>query len=163
METYPQELPVQEDILVNFENRLVQASGGKRFVNYIIDLVVFYALFFGVVVVVLTINPEALGDLEDDSLGSNILDRIISLLLYGMYMFVVEAVFKGKSLGKLITRTRAVHEDGTPLTVKTAFLRGLSRAVPFNAFSALGTPSHPWHDRWTNTYVIDEQESNTYA
>ena len=75
-------------------------------------------------------------------------------------MFLVEALFKGKSLGKLITGTRAVNEDGSNLSAKTALLRGLSRAVPFNAFSALGTPSYPWHDKWTNSYVIDEKESN---
>ncbi len=75
-------------------------------------------------------------------------------------MFVIEAAFKGKSLGKLITGTRAVNEDGTNVTVKAAFFRGLSRAVPFNAFSALGNPTYPWHDKWTKTYVIDERESN---
>jgi hypothetical protein len=31
--------------------------------------------------------------------------------------------------------------------------------VPFEAFSALGTPSYPWHDKWTRTVVIDEKAS----
>ncbi|HEX9513187.1 MAG TPA: hypothetical protein VF939_22005 [Puia sp.] len=31
--------------------------------------------------------------------------------------------------------------------------------VPFEVFSALGSPCHPWHDRWTDTLVIDERLS----
>ncbi len=87
------------------------------------------------------------------------MDRIITLLLYGLFMGTIEAITKGRSLGKLITKTKAVNEDGTSISVSTAFTRGLSRAVPFNSFSALGNPPHPWHDKWTKTYVIDIKDS----
>lgn len=151
----------EQHLFADNEYQLVQASGGKRFANYIIDLVVFYALLFGSGIVIGLLNPSAFDSIpEDDSLGYNLLDRLLGLVFYGIYMFIVEALFKGKSLGKLITGTRAVNEDGSNITPKTALLRGLSRAVPFNAFSALGTPSYPWHDRWTRSYVIDEKESN---
>ena len=88
------------------------------------------------------------------------METLLYLLLFVLYMFGTEALFKGKSLGKLITGTRAVNEDGSDISAKTALLRGLSRIVPFEAFSALGNPSYPWHDKWTNTYVIDEKASN---
>jgi len=154
----------QEHLFAEPEYQLVQASSGKRFANYIIDLVVFYALLFGSGIIIGLLNPVALDSIsEDDSVGFNLLDRLLGLVLYGLYMFVIEALFKGKSLGKLITGTRAVNEDGSNVSVKTAFFRGLSRAVPFNAFSALGTPAYPWHDRWTKSYVIDEKESNRPA
>ena len=80
-------------------------------------------------------------------------------VIYGTYMFIIEALMKGKSIGKLITGTRAVRQDGYALTLRDAQLRGLCRMVPFNPFSALGNPSYPWHDRWTRTYVIDEKLS----
>ena len=151
----------EQHLFADPEYHLVQASGGKRFANYIIDLLVFYALLFGTGVIIGLLNPVALDSIsEDDSLGASLLDRLVGIILYGLYMFVVEALFKGKSLGKLITGTRAVNEDGSNISAKTALLRGLSRAVPFNAFSALGTPAYPWHDKWTNSYVIDERESN---
>ncbi|HEV8508744.1 MAG TPA: RDD family protein, partial [Chitinophagaceae bacterium] len=73
---------------------------------------------------------------------------------YGMYMGLIEAVFKGRSIGKLITGTIAVNNDGSRINGQTALLRGLSRAVPFNALSALGSPCYPWHDRWNKTYVV---------
>lgn len=77
-----------------------------------------------------------------------------------MYMFVNEYFMKGKSIGKFITGTRAVNQDGSQISVRTALMRSLIRMVPFEAFSALGTPSFPWHDKWTSTYVIDEKNSN---
>jgi uncharacterized RDD family membrane protein YckC len=151
----------EQHLFADNEYQLVQASGGKRFANYIIDLIVFYALLFGSGVIIGLLNPAAFDSIpEDDNFGYNLLDRLLGLILYGLYMFIVEALFKGKSLGKIITGTRAVNEDGSNISAKTALLRGLSRAVPFNAFSALGTPSYPWHDKWSNSYVIDEKESN---
>jgi uncharacterized RDD family membrane protein YckC len=92
--------------------------------------------------------------------GFNLAGRLIVLVLYGMYMGLMEAAFKGRSLGKLITGTVAVNEDGSRISGQTALLRGLSRAVPFNAFSALGTPSYPWHDKWNKTYVVEYKDVN---
>lgn len=150
----------EQHLFAEPEYHLVQASMGKRFANYLVDLLVFYALVFAGGFVLAIISPQTIESINEDDPGFNLLDRLFTLLLYGLYMFVVEAAFKGKSLGKLITGTRAVNEDGTDVTAKAAFFRGLSRAVPFNALSALGNPTYPWHDKWTKTYVIDERESN---
>ncbi len=150
----------QQDLFASPEYHLVQASAGKRFANYIIDLLVFYALVFFTAIAIAILNPVALDSINEDDTGFNIVEQLAGLLLYALFMFATEAIFKGKSLGKLITGTRAVNEDGTNVSTKAAMLRGHSRAVPFNAFSALGTPTYPWHDKWTKTYVIDERGSN---
>jgi len=142
------------------EYHLVQASSGKRFANYIIDILVFYSLMFLTGIVIALLNPAAIDSINEEDTGFNLMERLVGLVLYGLYMFAIEAIFKGKSLGKLITGTRAVNEDGSNVSPKAALLRGLSRAVPFNALSALGSPAYPWHDKWTNTYVIDEKGSN---
>lgn len=148
----------EDNLLTGFDNSIVRASGGKRFLNYIIDLVSFYAVLFAAAILIAIASPGLL-DFSDEAPGFGLLDRVISLLLYGIYMFIVEAVFKGKSLGKLITGTRAVNLDGSRISTTTALGRGFSRAVPFNPFSALGTPSDPWHDRWNKTLVMDEKLS----
>ncbi len=146
------------DLLDIYESNIVRADTGKRLANYIIDLVLFYLLAFGVGVVLAIAAPSALDSL-DSSPGFGIADRIITLFLYALYMFAQEALFKGKSLGKLITGTRAVNLDGSPISTTSAFLRGLSRAVPFCVFSAFGSPCNPWQDRWTDTLVMDEKKS----
>jgi uncharacterized RDD family membrane protein YckC len=147
-----------QDILTDFETLVVQASLKKRFANYIIDVIFFYLLCILIGVVIAIVNPSLLENFDGYS-GSGFIDRLLDLLFYGIYMFIFEAVFKGRTVGKWITGTRAVHEDGSPISVQTALLRGLSRAVPFEAFSAFGDPSYPWHDRWTDSYVIDLKQS----
>lgn len=150
----------QQHLLADFEVHLVQAGSGKRLANYLIDLVVFYLLLFCVGVVLAVFDPNASQDLNSVTALGTLVNRLITLLCYGLYMGLVEGLFKGKSLGKVITGTRAVNEDGSQISFKTGFLRGLSRAVPFDAFSALGQPPYPWHDKWTNTYVIIQRESS---
>jgi len=148
----------QEHLLTNFEDHIVRAEAGKRLANYIIDLIVFYVLIYGLGILLAIFAPTSLAFL-DDSPGLGLADRLLTLLLYATYMSLVETIFKGKSLGKLITGTRAVNLDGSRISSKTAFLRGLSRAVPFCVLSAFGNPCNPWQDRWTDTLVMDEKQS----
>lgn len=143
--------------LLSDELEFERASTGKRFANYVIDLIVFYMLIFLVAFGIAAASPETLASLDDDSPSFNLVDRIITLFMYGFYMSLVEGLLKGKSIGKYITRTRAVNLDGSPITFGTAFGRGFSRAVPFCAFSAFGDPSNPWQDRWTNTMVVNDK------
>ena len=72
-------------------------------------------------------------------------------------MAIMEAGYKGKTIGKFLTKTRAVNVDGSPISIKTAFARGFIRAIPINLLSALTPACNPWHDKWTNTTVIMEE------
>lgn len=149
-----------QDLFDDIQYRLVQASIGKRFINYFIDAIIFGLLTFIALIIFGTINPEALESfIKANETGFSFSQQLLIQVIYGTYMFIVEALFKGKSLGKLVTGTRAVRRDGTTILLRDAQLRGLCRMVPFNAFSALGSPSYPWHDRWTKTFVIDEKLS----
>ncbi|HTI91139.1 MAG TPA: RDD family protein [Puia sp.] len=140
----PQQDLLSGDLLVSLQ----QASAGKRFANYLIDLVVFY--IFIIILYASLVRADVL------SLDINpIVDRLLTLICYGFFMGIYEGIFRGRTLGKLITSTKAVNEDGTRISFSTALVRGLSRAVPFETFSAFGDPSHPWHDKWTRTYVVD--------
>jgi uncharacterized RDD family membrane protein YckC len=133
-----------------------RASSGKRFANYIIDIIVFYLLLFMLGVVLAVAAPSTFTSWTSDSNSFGLMDRLLSIFFYAVYMSIVEALLKGKSVGKFITKTRAVNLDGTPISASTAFSRGFSRAVPFCAFSALGSECNPWQDRWTNTMVIND-------
>lgn len=139
--------PVSPEINLEY----CRASAGKRFLNYIIDLAAFYIIFIGIVVAVSIISPGLFDNMN------NLLDRLITLICYGLIMGLIEAAANGKSLGKLITRTKAVNIDGTEIDFQKAFVRNIIRSIPFNALSALGTPSNPWHDKWSDTIVIDEK------
>jgi len=143
----------EQNIFDDFTPQLTQAGSGKRLANYLIDLVSFYVFMYLFSYVLVNISYDLAVIIYGDD--NAILGRLIVLLLYGMYMGLIEAVFKGRSFGKLITGTIAVNEDGSRISGLTALLRGLSRAVPFNALSALGSRCYPWHDRWNKTYVVN--------
>lgn len=159
MEDNQLQQPQEHHLFDDFTNQLTQASSGKRLANYLIDLVGFYVFmyFFSYVLVIVSYDLAVIIYGEGDA-AMELLGRLIILVFYGMYMGLLEALFKGRSLGKLITGTIAVNEDGTCISGQTALLRGLSRAVPFNALSALGSRCYPWHDRWTKTYVVNYKE-----
>jgi len=153
---YEQQPDNSED-LFSSQPPLIRAASGKRLTNLLIDRVAFYLLLMLMGLLMGMVTPQAVTYLK--SIADNrLLDFLITSFLYALFMSVQEAALGGKSLGKLITGTRAVMEDGTPLSTHAAFSRGLARIVPFEPFSALfDNPPHPWHDRWTNSMVIDEK------
>ena len=142
---------------IHFETEPKRATTSQRFANYLIDIILFYILFFIFSFIVALAAPSFFGNVDTGSGPYKLLDRLITLVLYALYMGSVEALFNGKSLGKLVTKTRAVNSDGSKISVYKAFERGFSRAVPFCAFSAFGNPSNPWQDRWTDTMVVEEK------
>ncbi len=142
--------------------KLVPASYGKRLANYLIDFVAFSFLMSFLLVVVAPVYPLADKIKAKQPIGLE--DQLMISFFYGLYMSVMEAILKGKSIGKYITGTRAVTENGLPVSTQTAFVRGLIRLIPFpfeqlSAISfTLSTP-YPWHDRWSRSLVVDEASS----
>ena len=142
------------------EPEYVRAETGTRFLNYIIDMVIFYVFMFLLGVFLYIAFPNAMESyIAEDDGGFNLGEKLLSLLLYAIYMSLLEAILQGKSFGKMITKTRAVNWDGSRISAGTAFARGFSRAVPLCVLSAFGTPCNPWQDRWPDTMVIDERKS----
>jgi uncharacterized RDD family membrane protein YckC len=141
------------------EIQLVPATTGQRFLNYLIDnLLMQYGLSFltgsAVGVLIGLLFPDYALRLSQSTSQLDLLPLAygIAIVNYLLYYTICEKAFKGYTLGKLITGTRAIREDGDELTFKDALLRSLSRLVPFEAFSAFG--GYPWHDSWTKTRVI---------
>lgn len=142
--------PEVTDILTDDIFLAEEASVGQRFVNYLID----YASFYLLLILISSVLAYTFGDsffvmLEE---VPQLVDRLFSLVLFGFYMMFVEGIMQGRSIGKFVTRTRAVTIDGYTLNWKEAAKRGFTRMVPFDTLSALN--GHPWHDRWTKTMVI---------
>jgi len=145
----------QQSYLSDLEFNPVLAGAGQRFADYLIDLIAFFIFVF----LLMFVFVRAGGTIYSypPYSAQDLLYRAVMLLFYAMFMFLQEMIFKGRSIGKFITGTKAVNEDGTEMEPKTTFVRSLSRAVPFEAFSAFG--AHPWHDKWTKTYVVDVKKT----
>jgi len=134
------------------------ASQSQRFGNYLIDLVVQYviAIVIGVVVVLVAQLSgffdvaawfNSMNKLQEYALGI-----VISIVYYGL----METLF-ARSIGKYITKTVVVREDGSKPDATTILKRTLCRLIPFDALSFLGN-GNGWHDSISDTYVVKKNE-----
>jgi len=151
----------QQDLFTESDlNEYEPASNGQRFLNYLIDILfVRYALsyVFGYAIgyLLVAISGDFYIDIVSDtnSVSFWIFTYFLGAIIFIVYYTSCEKFFKGYSLGKIITGTKAVREDGRELSFKDALLRSLSRIVPFEPLS-IWFDNGLWHDRWTKTVVI---------
>jgi uncharacterized RDD family membrane protein YckC len=130
------------------------ASVGQRFLNYLIDIIFFYIIVIALTAVAVISFGEFILQ-EDNSTGmSALLQYLISYTIYVATYTFFETVTNGRTIGKMVTKTRAVKLDGSAISFNDALKRSLVRIIPVEAFSAFG--GNPWHDRWTDTKVIRE-------
>ena len=152
---------IQEDLLeseIHPYFQYIHATQAQRFLNFVIDNILMrlgltYVTGYLLGQLLLALTPQLLYRLvaEDGKLGLYALSFFIGIINYLFYYTLCEKLFKGQTLGKLITGTRALRTDGEELAFRDALLRSLSRLVPFEVFSGFGVP---WHDAWTNTMVV---------
>lgn len=139
-----------------------EATRSQRFLNFLVDglacVLLFYPVgsilsavlyrfgadIFAAVRTPLRAWPAALG---------------LFLLIAGAYYFVVETATRGRSLGKWLTGTEAVREDGGLLASRDVFRRSLLRLIPLDPISGLA--GRIWHDRFSKTRVV--QRRKTFA
>lgn len=126
------------------------ASQGIRLANYLIDAISMYVIVFVLAVIVVIVSgpvfTSELSDIESKGLG------ILSMILY--YGFC-ETVW-GRTIGKVLTKTKVVNKSGVKPSFSQIIKRTISRIVPFEPFSFLGSanPALGWHDKWSDTFVV---------
>ena len=129
-----------EDILLNHSfliplfNNDIKASKIKRVLNFIIDHLII------VITYLILLFPDY-NNYQSSTL-------LVLILLY--YLFF-EGLFN-TTIGKLITRTRIVSNNGTE--PGNIFIRTLGRFIPFEPLSFIFF-ENGWHDKISNTQVID--------
>lgn len=146
----------QTNVLSDFtEPQFKLASVGQRFLNCLIDLIAFYLLAFIAGIIAGIIGVVMQTDSDNVLPGAAQLLFLFSFLaIYVLYYTLLEGT-KGKTLGKLLTRTKAMQIDGSPLGYKKAFLRTLCRFVPFE-FISVFFGGFMWHDQWTYSMTVQD-------
>ena len=133
-----------------------------RFVNYIVDWVA-----IGVIIrpIKFCIAYLTLGEKYREYIYYKVIDLehldwevlqqnlYVSMAVTFLYYLIFEGVTRGRTLGKIMTDTTAITQDGTPFTFTHAFARTLCRFIPFEPLSAL-ISYLPWHDSITKTAVV---------
>nr|WP_315145381.1 RDD family protein [uncultured Flavobacterium sp.] len=135
------------------------ASRGQRFLNYVIDTIIIYFLIFGVsfITAIIATYIGATGFLDWLQNINGLEEYLIYFLIMIPYFTLMESIFS-KSIGKFITKTMVVLEDGSKPESGTILRRTVCRIIPFDGLSFLGTPSRGWHDSITDTYVVRKDD-----
>ena len=152
---------IQKDVLADEIHPYFQyshATQGQRFLNFLIDNIamrftISYITGYGVGYVLGYIFPDFMISVVNDNNAITIilLAYIVGIFNYIIYYGFCEKLFRGQTIGKFFTKTKAIRNDGEELTLKDALLRSLCRLIPFEVFSGFGVP---WHDSLTNTMVV---------
>lgn len=144
----------------NDENRVAEfspTSAGKRFINYLVDIIIVLVLMAGYV----RLFANGGDKMFDESSALSFYFYQIPFLL--IYYTVLESVFY-TTAGKCLTNTIVVNEYAERPGFMQVVGRSFSRLIPLEAFSFLGS-GRGWHDSLTNSYVvdsIDRDELNKY-
>jgi uncharacterized RDD family membrane protein YckC len=134
---------------------LVEANRSQRFFNLLADLCVMMLIYIPVFQNLIRVEGftnffrpvEAIvGDR-----GTLYLIMAIARICYYM---LFEGLFQSTP-GKLLSETRVTNDTGGIPGLGNIAGRTFSRFVPFEALSFLG--SHGWHDKWSDTYVLQEK------
>ena len=136
------------------------ASAGKRFANFLIDLVILYILTFmfafTVAMILAAVYPDALKYMVE---GNVLLNYGFAFVVWSLYYGLLEGG-TGRSIGKFVTKTKVVDMNGNIPSYGAIFKRTLSRFIPFEAFSFLGSDAVGWHDQISDTRVVEIDPPN---
>ncbi len=131
------------------------ASQGKRFLNYLLDLVfivIFILVFYFILGIILAlVAPSTLSDMEE---GNKLLQYLVSFIVSMIYYTSFEAI-TGRSIAKYVTKTKVVTEIGEKPNFKMIVIRSFCRFIPLEAFSFFFNDGSGWHDTISSTKVIN--------
>ena len=131
------------------------ASQNRRFVNFIVDQIVVRIIIFGFAFVFgMFLGSIGSDALLDDPVALNMIFIPLGLLLFLLYFVGMEAA-TGATIGKLLTGTKVVNEQGQKPSFGQIIGRSFARLIPFEPFSFFfGDNTTGWHDSLSKTKVI---------
>lgn len=151
IEQVEQELTEKETEKKELDSRKVPSW--TRLIHFVVDVIGFFltAMILGLIFELFL--PTSDQDIMT-LLGLGLI--LIAFFLYFVYM---EYKYQ-KTIGKFLTKTKVVMNDGRKPELNEIFIRTACRLIPFDRISFLFT-RNGLHDRLSNTTVIkDEKEKN---
>ena len=152
------------------EHTVTVIGFGRRFVANLIDgLIVFFISFilmgvFAVLsIIVASYNPY--GDL----VGFNALFFVSAILISVIYYVRFWAKSAGQTIGKGMLGIRVISTDGSSISVSKGIIRYFGYIVSGLIFSlgfiwiTFDGKRQGWHDKMAGTYVIEEDDDETFS
>jgi uncharacterized RDD family membrane protein YckC len=138
-------ITISQDMLVDRPVRLA---------NMVLDVIAIYIIIFTITFFIALVSQDfviwvsTLGDF-----GYNVMGAVMMLTYYTVIEFTTQ-----RSIGKYITGTIVIMEDGSKPALKAVLIRSLCRLIPFEAFSFFREDSRGWHDTISDTYVVNAKK-----
>jgi uncharacterized RDD family membrane protein YckC len=145
---------MKKEFYVNDE---ILASNAQRFANYIIDFIA--QLIMAILLLIILSTLSGIMGFNGIYKFHNI-NKLQEYLIGGMviiFYYIPFELFSSRTLGKYITRTIVVDENGLKPSSGQIIKRSFCRIIPFEVFSFLGSPCHGWHDSLSDTYVVQKK------
>jgi serine/threonine protein kinase len=129
------------------------AGRGRRFANLLLDSIFSFVFnyFFAAIFINFLYQTNLLYYWYISNEFLIIFSMFISFFLY----FSIVEFLTGRTLAKLITKTKVINENGVKPSFRSILIRTLCRLIPFEPFSFLGSKSTGWHDKLSKTLVVD--------
>ena len=146
----------------------ILASHSQRFLNLLMDYIAQLFLFIIAFAIATTIaeangNKEFMANFVKNDIAQYTFVTCIALVYYNFF-----EIFFARTVGKFITQTIVVDENGEKPNHERILVRTLCRLIPFEIFSFLGITARGWHDSISKTYVVnktllDEKKKQFYS
>ena len=142
-----------------FVDDYVMATMPQRLVNYLVDTAMQLVLLFGAAVISFIIGDllgtkkpvEFVAKLDQNRVALYTVTYTVTLIYYNFF-----EILWARTVGKFITQTVVVDENGEKPSYENIMIRSLCRLIPFNPLSVLlGTRG--WHDSLSKTYVVNKK------
>lgn len=146
--------------MINTIPKEVLANKSQRFINFCVDFIVRMVIFLGIGFFIGIADQFFMTDYVSFLENMNRLQEIfIELLLVSVYYLLME-ILTARTIGKYITETMVVDQNGNKASSQHIALRTLCRFVPFDPLSFLGQDGSGWYDKWSQTLVVDVKKFN---
>ncbi len=140
---------VNYEIRTKINDRTIRASRGMRFFNALIDSIIILLLSSIVEQILDAVVASPSGFADENSYIYSIAGFFVVLFYYALFEFKT-----GRTIGKLITKTRVVTISGEAPSFVAILIRTFCRFIPFEDFSFLVSNKSGWHDKLSNTKVV---------
>ena len=126
-----------------------KVSSWIRLIHFIVDIIGFFvtALVLSLIVDLFISSPS---EAHIELVGS-----ILFLISFIVYYVFMEYTFQ-KTIGKFLTKTIVVMQDGSKPLLSDILVRTLCRLIPLDQFSYLFT-KNGFHDRLSRTTVVKDK------
>jgi uncharacterized RDD family membrane protein YckC len=136
------------------EEYFIEAKRGKRLLNLVADMLLFALISYPILRLFAVWNWNALP--QDD--GVFRWEQFIYTICYiGIFYIMCESIWT-VTPGKILTGTRLSTFAGEKPGAAHIIGRTLLRFVPLEGFSFLGSSTRGWHDSFSGTYVVEEDD-----